>query len=102
MGFFNKVGSFLKREAKDLGDAAEDVKKKLDDELTRREDELKMTLRQALDYHRLVCERNELQRQLDRERKTVTQLEKSNPGISKLPARDESGAFVLTKKDLPE
>jgi DNA-binding NtrC family response regulator len=66
------------------------------------EDELKVTLHQAFDYYRLVCERNELQRQLDRERHTIAQLEKSNPGISKLPAKDESGAFVLTKKDLPE
>ena len=43
MGIFDKVGSFLKREAKDLGDAAEGVKDKLDEELTKREQELKMT-----------------------------------------------------------
>ena len=66
------------------------------------EDELKMTIHQAFDYYRLVCERNELQRQLDRERKTVAQLERTNPGISKLPTRDESGAFVLTEEDLPD
>jgi hypothetical protein len=43
MGIFGKVGSFLKREAKDLGDGAEDVKDKLDQELTKREQDLKMT-----------------------------------------------------------
>lgn len=43
MGLFDKVGSFLKREAKDLGDAAESAKGKLDQELTNREQELKLT-----------------------------------------------------------
>ena len=43
MGIFDKVGSFLKREADDLGDAAEGVEDKFDQELTKRETELEMT-----------------------------------------------------------
>jgi len=43
MGFLDKVGSFLKREAKDIGEAAEGVKDSFDKELTKREAELKMT-----------------------------------------------------------
>jgi ElaB/YqjD/DUF883 family membrane-anchored ribosome-binding protein len=43
MGFFDKVGSFFKREAKDLGDAAEDIKATFDQELTKREKQLEMT-----------------------------------------------------------
>ena len=43
MGLFDKVGSFLKREAKDLGDAAEGAKDRLDSELSKREQELQMT-----------------------------------------------------------
>lgn len=43
MGFLDKLGSFLKREAKDIGEAAEGVKDKLDEELTKREEELAMT-----------------------------------------------------------
>ena len=39
---------------------------------------------------------------VDRERKTVAQLEDSSPGISKLPARDASGAFMLSPEDLPD
>ena len=43
MGIFDKVGSFIRREAKDLGDAADGVKDKFDQELTKREQELEMT-----------------------------------------------------------
>ena len=43
MGLFNKVGSFFRREAKDLSDAAEDVKDKFDHELSKREHQLEMT-----------------------------------------------------------
>lgn len=43
MGLFDKVGSFIKREAEDLEEAAESMKEKLDSELTRREEELAMT-----------------------------------------------------------
>ena len=43
MGIFDKVGSFIKREADDLGDAAEGIKEKFDQELTNRENELEMT-----------------------------------------------------------
>jgi len=43
MGFLDKVGSFLKREAADLGDAADGVKDKFEQELSKREQELKMS-----------------------------------------------------------
>ena len=43
MGLFDKVGSLFKREAKDLGDAAEDIKHAFDRELTKRENQLGMT-----------------------------------------------------------
>jgi len=65
------------------------------------EDELRMTLIQAFDYHRLLSERRLLLKELDRQRQTIQKLETRHPGISKLPQRDESGAFVLTDADLP-
>lgn len=43
MGLFSKVASFLKREAKDIGEAADDLKDTLDAELTKREQELQMS-----------------------------------------------------------
>lgn len=43
MGLFDKVGSFIKREAEDLEKAAERVRDKVDEELTEREAELEMT-----------------------------------------------------------
>lgn len=66
------------------------------------EDDLKMNLRQAIDYRRLVGERNTLLREVREQRSTIEELEKSTPGISKLPKRDESGAYVLTEDDLPK
>jgi len=41
------------------------------------EDELRMTLQQALEYHRMVGERENLLRQLDRQRKTINHLKKA-------------------------
>lgn len=43
MSFLDKVGSILKREAKDLGEVAEDARDKFDAELSKREAELAMT-----------------------------------------------------------
>lgn len=65
------------------------------------EDELRMTLHQAFEYQGLIGERNELLTQLDHQRDTIASLEDQHPGISKLPERDASGAFVLSKEDLP-
>jgi len=65
------------------------------------EDELRMTLVQAFDYHRLLGERRKLLKELDRQRQTIEKLETRHPGISKLPQKDESGAYVLTDADLP-
>jgi DNA-binding NtrC family response regulator len=66
------------------------------------EDELKMNLRQAIDYSSLMGERNRLLHEISRHRKTIEALERSHPGISKLPRQDATGAFVLTRKDLPK
>ena len=65
------------------------------------EDELRMTLTQAFEYQRLLGERRQLLTQLDRQRQTIRNLESRHPGISKLPEKDESGAFVLRDEDLP-
>lgn len=43
MGFLDKVTSFLKSEAKDIGEMAESAKDKFDEGLTAREEELKKT-----------------------------------------------------------
>jgi|GEM_PF-1151673 len=43
MGFLDKVGSFVKREVKDLGEVAKSAKDKFDQGLAKREQELKMT-----------------------------------------------------------
>lgn len=43
MGLFDKVSGFVKREAEDIGEAAERVRDRLDEELTEREEELEMT-----------------------------------------------------------
>lgn len=43
MGLFKKVTSFLRREAEDVGDAADDLKDRFDEGLAKREAELEMT-----------------------------------------------------------
>ena len=65
------------------------------------EDELRMSIAQAIDYHRLLCERNNLLREVSEHRETIENLEETHPGISKLPDRD-GNAYVLTEKDLPK
>ena len=65
------------------------------------EDELKMSLLQALDHHRLLRERDTLLASLQRHRQTAENLEESHPGITALPKR-QGGAYVLSEKDLPK
>ena len=65
------------------------------------EDELKMSIRQALDYYELVGDRDRLQVEVNQQRGALEALESEHPGISKLPDQ-ERGAFVLTKEDLPK
>lgn len=48
MSLFDKVGAFLKREADDVGDIAARARDRLDQELTEREAELKMTPEEKL------------------------------------------------------
>ncbi len=65
------------------------------------DDDLRMTIRQAVDYARLLGERNALRRALARQRETIDSLEEVHPGISRLPEQDVRGAFVLSARDLP-
>lgn len=64
--------------------------------------ELKMVLRNALDYGALMRERDRLLVDLERHRQTLAHLERQHPGLTKLPARDDSGAFLLDAADLPK
>jgi len=66
------------------------------------EDDLRMVVRNAIDYADLTRERNGLLTELDKQRTTIEALERHAPGISKLPEKDEDGAFVLTRNDLPK
>jgi len=66
------------------------------------EGELRMSIHQAIEHNRILSERAHLIAKVDRQRQTLESLEKSHPGISKLPGRDASGAYVLTPDDLPK
>ncbi|MGQ0612313.1 MAG: response regulator [Planctomycetaceae bacterium] len=60
------------------------------------DEELKMVLRTAIDYGELMRERDSLLVTLEKQRQTLANLERTNPGLTKLPERDQDGAFVLT------
>lgn len=66
------------------------------------DDELRMVIHNAVDYAHVTCERDRLLEELDEQRSTLQALERRNPGITKLPPRDEDGAFVLDAGDLPK
>ena len=66
------------------------------------EDELKMSLQQAIAYHRLLTDRDRLIREVESQRQTLETLEEKHPGITKLPAQDYAGAYVLSETDLPK
>ncbi|MCK4427643.1 MAG: response regulator [candidate division Zixibacteria bacterium] len=63
------------------------------------DEELKMTIRQALDYYHLWKENRTLVRTVKKQSQVLQQLEKEHPGIS-VVERDENGTIVLTGKEL--
>ena len=65
------------------------------------EDDLRMVVRNAIDYADVTRERDHLLVEMDQQRATLEAFERHNPGITKLPERDEDGAFVLKGHDLP-
>ncbi|MGH7162389.1 MAG: response regulator [Planctomycetota bacterium] len=65
------------------------------------DDELRMMVRTALDYARLLKDRERLQLELEGHRRALQAIEKSHPGISRLPPRDATGAFVLPETKPP-
>ena len=66
------------------------------------EDDLRMVMRNAIDYADVTRERNRLLVEMDKQRATLESLERHEPGITKLPERDRDGAFVLTCNDIPK
>ncbi len=65
------------------------------------DDELRLLLRAAVAYGRVVRERDDLMSEVERQREALRELEREQPGLTKLPRRDEDGAYILTKEDLP-
>lgn len=64
-------------------------------------DDLKMVLRNAIDYGELMRERDRLMVEIDKDRQTLEAIERRHPGLTKLPPQDDTGAFLLSGKDLP-
>jgi len=60
-----------------------------------------MVLRNAIDYGELMRERDRLMVEIDKDRQTLEAIERRHPGLTKLPPQDDSGAFLLSGKDLP-
>jgi len=63
------------------------------------DEELKMTIRQALDYYNLWKENRALVRTVKKQNQVLQELEKEHPGISQVQ-RDEDGSVVLTGSGL--
>lgn len=63
------------------------------------DEELKMTIRQALDYYTLWKENRTLVRTVKKQSQILRELEKEHPGISQVE-KDEDGSIVLTEKAL--
>jgi two-component system probable response regulator PhcQ len=63
------------------------------------DEELKMTIKQALDYHRLWNENRRLAQTVKKQNQVLQELEKEHPGISEVE-RDEEGTIVLTGDEL--
>ncbi|MFQ6003192.1 MAG: response regulator [Candidatus Zixiibacteriota bacterium] len=63
------------------------------------DEELKMTIRQALDYYNLWKENRTLVKTVKKQSQVLKELEKEHPGISAVE-RDKNGAIVLTAEGL--
>jgi two-component system probable response regulator PhcQ len=63
------------------------------------DEELKMTVKQALDYHRLRNENRNLVKTVKKQSQILRELEKEHPGIGEVE-RDVDGTIVLTGQEL--
>ena len=63
------------------------------------DEELKMTIRQALDYYHLWKENRMLVRTVKKQSQVLQELEREHPGISKVE-KDEDGSIVLGGEEL--
>lgn len=61
------------------------------------DEELKITIRQALAYYHLWKENRTLIKTVEKQNKILRELEKEHPGISKVE-KDEDGSIILTGK----
>jgi len=57
-------------------------------------EELKVTIRQALEHHKLMRENQNLLQTVKRQANLLSDLERKHPGITELP-RDEEGFYVI-------
>jgi two-component system probable response regulator PhcQ len=65
----------------------------------RADEELKMTIRQALDYHNLWKENRALVETVKKQNQVLQELEREHPGISKVE-KDENGSIILGGEEL--
>jgi len=49
----------------------------------------------ALQHHKVLAENERLLARVREQEQTMAELERLNPGLTKLPERDESGAFII-------
>lgn len=82
-------------EAIDKGEIYRFLLKPWDDE------ELKMTIRQALDYYHLWQKTKSLAMTVKKQSQILQELEKEHPGISQVE-RDEDGSIVLVGEELTQ
>jgi len=57
-------------------------------------EELKVTIRQALEHHKLMRKNQNLLQTVKRQANLLSDLERKHPGITELP-RDEEGFYVI-------
>ena len=57
--------------------------------------ELQGVVLSAVKQHELVMENERLLRTVRKQQETLGELERSQPGLTRLPPRDESGAFII-------
>lgn len=65
------------------------------------DEELKMTIRQALDYYHLWKENRMLVKTVKKQSQVLQELEREHPGISKVE-KDEDGSIVLGGEELSQ
>jgi FixJ family two-component response regulator len=53
----------------------------------------------ALQHHEILVQNERLLATVREQRDTLEELERLNPGLTKLPPRDESGAFILDSSE---